>query len=191
MPPSKPRRPDYVPAYLDWWPGEKVLAPTYTIREATQADVTQCRRLFCAALGGRNLSSRTILRLLTQHGYTLRLACRNRRYAVAVCAARHTAEANTVLLCHAADRYRGKGLERKLLALASAEVPEAPTLYRVAEDDEYRHGLLRASDGWRLIRGAERDGDGGVREYARAALLKRNPDPDRPGVPQAARPSPG
>lgn len=148
-------RPNHVPDRYDWWHGEKVSAGwPVMIRDANNADLVQVQALVSAARPGKKFAPRLFGRLLHQHGYSLRLACRNHRNAVALCASRHTPDLTTILLCYSAPCFRGEGLEKALLDLATAEIPEAPSEFNVPHDDAEMQRILLSS-GWSLIRGDE------------------------------------
>lgn len=155
-------------------------ALTLTIREAEGADYDALRVLLRS--GGYKASRRTVAKWLSQNNFTVRLMCRNVRHPIAVCVSRTTPRGTRVLFLHVTPPYEGRDLDRRLLLLASAELPEQDTVIQVPQSDTKLAERLRAL-GWKVT-GTDREHD----EYVFGRRLYR---PGEGGGGQVAPPAGG
>lgn len=123
------KRPKYVPKRYEWWPGEKVDAVGFTVREASQADLFVLQRAFRVPI-------RALSRWINYHGYNVWTITRNYRNPVAAIAARHAdGESKVLRYWYHADAYASNWMTT-LAALAQCEVPEWPIVWPARLDDD-------------------------------------------------------
>lgn len=147
-------RPPYAPNNFTWWPGEDPRSATeITIREANSADADALAALIRST--GRSAGRKRMFRWFTQNTYSVRLVCRNYRHPIAAIVTKTTYAGTRVELLAVAPPYAGRELDRRLLEIATAELPEQPTTIRLPSDDVAAAERLR-SLGWKFT-GNDRD----------------------------------
>lgn len=131
---------------LDWTPESKSSINVNT-REMSRGDVEIVYRLLKDA--GQRMSREALLRAVTFHGFTARVAVRNLRNPVGVIVSYHTPDRSTILRYWVHERYEGLKFPERFLFLAALELPEAPTFFSF---DRHNTELARRLKewGWKL-----------------------------------------
>lgn len=157
------KRPTYIPARMDWFPGEPLADRKITIREAVAPDVHQIQALLSASVSrfdpdARCPSRKVIYRWLGQADYTVSLCVRNARTAVGICVSRQCPSGVQILHLYVAPEYSSFPLDERLLLLAALELPERPTQIQLPACDEVRANRLRDL-GWRCVQSQDDEGE--------------------------------
>lgn len=158
------KRPTYIPARMDWFPGEPLANRQITIREAVAPDVHQIRVLLSASASqsfypeARCPSRKTIYRWLGQADYTVSLCVRNARTAVGICVSEQSPSGVRILHLYVAPEYSSFPIDERLILLASLELPERPTQIQLHASDEVRANRLRDL-GWRCVQSQDDEGE--------------------------------
>lgn len=136
---DKPDRPEWLERRFSWWFGEKPVCPI-AIREPELSDIAQLRRLVHDA--GYKISSKTFRRLINDNTAPCHIAVRNHRIAVGYAFAFITPAGCTVKQIYVDPRYRGAGIEARLLALLTLELPEQPSRFTSRLSNDYHRDIF-------------------------------------------------
>lgn len=141
-----PTRPDYIPSRIVWFPGEATPSGIfgYKLREAHTDDLSQVARLL------RSKPAR-VAKWIASHGYTVWLAVRHSRTALAAFVVRHGPEETTVLRYTCSSFINELPVLRHFTLLAQVEVPELIVRWQVKQTDLDLLATLQKA-GWKVDR---------------------------------------
>jgi len=153
------KRPTYIPSRFDWFPGEPIANRKVTIREAVTPDVHQIRALLASAHAeGKSPPKSAVYTWLGSSDYSVVLAVRNARNAVAICVSHVTPDRVLIKHLFVHPEYACFPIDERLILMAALELPERPTQIQVRAYDDDRCKRLRDL-GWRCVKSEDDEGD--------------------------------
>jgi len=136
---DKVDRPEWLSNRFSWWFGEKPTCPIH-LREPLPSDIPQLIRLVHDA--GSKISRKTIKRLINDNGAPCYVAVRNHRIAVGYAYADVRPGGTTVRQIYVDKGYRGAGIELRMLALLTLELPEQQSRFTTRLSNTYHADIF-------------------------------------------------